>query len=595
MAHIRFHGAPMLRVRRNHLAARGVDRTEERVVGVERRQAGARRRPGARRRERGLVHGLPAGLLVDRPAGDGRRRLAEGVPRRRRPRRPGLFFCGLSFQFAFSSMVLLGAGRDADHVAGQIAARTTTPRPATVAQDPADGHHRPRRLTHARRPPYPAGGGGRHGCGRRPAPRAGGLRARRPGGGAGRLDERRPRSARAPTSWWTSPTRLPARRPGDQPRHPPARLRPAPRRRRPGGCGALRVLPRDAGRHRRRRRRWPGPGPAAASGCWTRWTRRGGARLPRVPADVRPHHGRRPRGRRGRSPTRRRTSAASHGDPELLALGLCGQGRVALYGGRVPTAMAAFDEAMLNLADPRVSPVTAGFVYCAMIEACQEISDFGRVAEWTAVLQRWCEQTAGPGGVHRAVLGAPRPADAGAGRLGRGARGVRPGPAAATPRPGRPGRVGLADYETGEVHRLRGDHAAAEAAYQSAGDHGHDPQPGLALLWLAQGRGPGGDRGDPSAAGRGGRPRAPLPGAARGGRGARRLRPPRRRTPARRRARAGGAGRSAVARCSPPRRTPAAWSSSRPATPAARCPTCARPDRCGRGSRARTTARGCGC
>jgi putative flavoprotein involved in K+ transport len=36
---------------------------------------------------------------------------------------PGLFFCGLSFQYAFSSMVLPGIGRDAEYVAGKIGAR----------------------------------------------------------------------------------------------------------------------------------------------------------------------------------------------------------------------------------------------------------------------------------------------------------------------------------------------------------------------------------------------------------------------------------------------------------------------------------------
>ena len=36
---------------------------------------------------------------------------------------PGLFFCGLSFQYAFSSMLLAGAGRDAGLVADRIATR----------------------------------------------------------------------------------------------------------------------------------------------------------------------------------------------------------------------------------------------------------------------------------------------------------------------------------------------------------------------------------------------------------------------------------------------------------------------------------------
>jgi DNA-binding CsgD family transcriptional regulator len=45
-------------------------------------------------------------------------------------------------------------------------------------------------------------------------------------------------------------------------------------------------------------------------------------------------------------------------------------------------------------------------------------------------------------------------------------------------------------YEAGEVHRLRGEFAEAESAYRNASRHGREPQPGLALLRLAQGRKP---------------------------------------------------------------------------------------------------------
>ena len=48
--------------------------------------------------------------------------------------------------------------------------------------------------------------------------------------------------------------------------------------------------------------------------------------------------------------------------------------------------------------------------------------------------------------------------------------------------------VGLACYERGETHRLRGDYEAADAAYAEAAAHGHSAQPGRALLWLGQGR-----------------------------------------------------------------------------------------------------------
>ena len=49
--------------------------------------------------------------------------------------------------------------------------------------------------------------------------------------------------------------------------------------------------------------------------------------------------------------------------------------------------------------------------------------------------------------------------------------------------------LGHAAYRQGEVHRLQGEFAAAEAAYREASRCGCEPQPGLALLRLAQGNG----------------------------------------------------------------------------------------------------------
>ena len=51
---------------------------------------------------------------------------ADGWPREMRgvvPDAPGLFFCGLAFQYAASSTVLPGVGRDAAYVAEKIEAR----------------------------------------------------------------------------------------------------------------------------------------------------------------------------------------------------------------------------------------------------------------------------------------------------------------------------------------------------------------------------------------------------------------------------------------------------------------------------------------
>ena len=51
-----------------------------------------------------------------------------------------------------------------------------------------------------------------------------------------------------------------------------------------------------------------------------------------------------------------------------------------------------------------------------------------------------------------------------------------------------PGPAGVALTERGDVLRLRGDLVGAQAAYDRAVTFGHEPQPGLALLWLAQRR-----------------------------------------------------------------------------------------------------------
>ena len=49
--------------------------------------------------------------------------------------------------------------------------------------------------------------------------------------------------------------------------------------------------------------------------------------------------------------------------------------------------------------------------------------------------------------------------------------------------------VGWSWYQQADLHRLHGALTEAEAAYQQASHWGHEPQPGLALLRLAQGKG----------------------------------------------------------------------------------------------------------
>ena len=101
------------------------------------------------------------------------------------------------------------------------------------------------------------------------------------------------------------------------------------------------------------------------------------------------------------------------------------------------------------------------------------------------------------------------PAHAAARRVGRGAGRVRARGRALPSRPARLGAAGLAlDRARRRAPRCGASYDAAEAAYQRAGDHGYDPQPGLALLWLARGRTEAAAGRGPPAARRATRPRA---------------------------------------------------------------------------------------
>ena len=174
-------------------------------------------------------------------------------------------------------------------------------------------------------------------------------------------------------------------------------------------------------------------------------------------------------------------------DPDLVAMGLTAQGRLLLYGGRVPDGLALLDEAMASLAAGEVSIVFAGDIYCTMIEGCQEICDIGRAAEWTAALTAWCD--AQPGlvaytgqcAVHRGQIMRLHGAyDEALIEFERAVqRYVQAGTEAA---------AGLTFNERGDVVRIRGELGEAEAAYERASRYGYEPQPGLALLWLARGR-----------------------------------------------------------------------------------------------------------
>jgi DNA-binding CsgD family transcriptional regulator len=175
------------------------------------------------------------------------------------------------------------------------------------------------------------------------------------------------------------------------------------------------------------------------------------------------------------------------GERDLVALARQGFGRTLMRLGEIARGVALLDELMIGVTAGELSPWVAGTIYCSVIAACFDIFDLRRAQEWTAALHRWCAAQPeivpyrGECLVHRAEI--------------LELRGVWPEAMEEAARacawladtPARP-VVGAAYYQCGELHRLRGHLADAEAAYLRAMEAGRSGQPGLALLRLAQGR-----------------------------------------------------------------------------------------------------------
>jgi DNA-binding CsgD family transcriptional regulator/tetratricopeptide (TPR) repeat protein len=174
-------------------------------------------------------------------------------------------------------------------------------------------------------------------------------------------------------------------------------------------------------------------------------------------------------------------------DPQLTTLARIGEGRCLIYLGEILKGVALLDEAMVAVDAREVSPIAAGDAYCTVIDGCHELFDVRRAQEWTTALSRWCEAQPqlvlyrGLCLIHRAEIMQLHGewSDAMAeleGALGRLADPV-----------GSPA-LGAAFYLRGELHRLRGEFEEAAQVYRQANELGHEPQPGLALLRLVQGR-----------------------------------------------------------------------------------------------------------
>jgi class 3 adenylate cyclase len=173
-----------------------------------------------------------------------------------------------------------------------------------------------------------------------------------------------------------------------------------------------------------------------------------------------------------------------HKERNLMALGLHDQGRILIAAGRVREGTQLVDEVTVAAISGELDSMATAIIYCNTIVAYKDLGDYPRARDWTEAAKRWCERQAIAGfpgmcRVYRAGIMRMRgdlvDADGEARR------------ACEELREFNRGYCSSAFYELGEVRLRLGDLAGAEAAFQSAHELGHDPQPGLSLLHLAQG------------------------------------------------------------------------------------------------------------
>lgn len=174
------------------------------------------------------------------------------------------------------------------------------------------------------------------------------------------------------------------------------------------------------------------------------------------------------------------------GETDLALLTSLTRATLCIEEGDTAAGVAMLDKVMATVTSGRASPIVTGLVYCAVISACQELFDLPRAQQWSAALAHWCDAQpdlvpyTGWCQIHRAeIMHVHGDWDDAVAAAERAYERSQLSTDHAT--------AGEAFYRLGEVHRLRGDFAAAEHAFRAASRAGREPQPGSALLRLAQG------------------------------------------------------------------------------------------------------------
>jgi tetratricopeptide (TPR) repeat protein len=171
-------------------------------------------------------------------------------------------------------------------------------------------------------------------------------------------------------------------------------------------------------------------------------------------------------------------------DPAAAAIGRVAEARLLILDGEVRAGLALLDQAGVATVSGDLDPLSTGVVYCELVCALQGLAQYDVAEEWTEAMERWCETNAigslhGRCRIHRAeILRLRGSCSEAEGQALMACEELRPYLAR---------ELGWPLNELGRIRLHKGDIAGAEEALLAAHRAGWDPQPGLALVGLAQG------------------------------------------------------------------------------------------------------------
>ena len=169
--------------------------------------------------------------------------------------------------------------------------------------------------------------------------------------------------------------------------------------------------------------------------------------------------------------------------PAVL-VGRTAMARLRIFEGQIDEGVEMLDDLALTLMSGDVDAMTSGMVFCEVICAVQGLALYERAAEWTRAMQHWADRAAFGGfsgrcRVHSAeMLRLSGPCDRAEQEALEACEELRPWMRR---------EFGWPLTELGNIRLRRGDLPGAEEAFLAAHANSWMPQPGLALLRLAQG------------------------------------------------------------------------------------------------------------